>query len=157
MNLVLTAIVAGLLGTLAMDVLNLLFAKLGLLEQIGHRMLGRVAHGWLRGRFFYSAPSEVPEVDNAMVYGFVTHYVIGVLLALGYLVGWDLLTGDPASPIGAVIYGVGTTVFAYFYFFPGMGLGVCGRLSPLGIKLPITSLLNHGFYGLGVAAGIMLM
>jgi uncharacterized membrane protein YeaQ/YmgE (transglycosylase-associated protein family) len=157
MDLVVMGVVAGVLGTLAMDSLNLLFARTGMLSKIDVGMIGRMAVGWARGRFRYGHPSEMKQVTNEVLYGYVTHYTIGVSLALPYVLGWDLLVGGPASPIWALAYGVATTVAAYFFVLPSMGLGVFGRLSPEGIRLPLSSLANHLFYGVGIAVGIALV
>ncbi len=155
-DLVLVGVLAGVLGTLAMDSLNLLFARTGMLSRIDVRMIGRMAVGWARGRFCYGHPGAVKPVANERVYGYVAHYTIGVALALLYVLGWDLLFGGPASPMWAVAYGVATTVAAYFFVFPSMGLGVFGRRSP-DIRAPLSSLANHLFYGVGLAVGIAVV
>lgn len=157
MDIAVTAVVAGVLGTLAMDSLNLLFARIGMLSKIDVGMIGRMAVGWAHGRVVYEHPGEVEQVANEMLYGYVTHYTIGVSLAFPYVLGWDLLVSGPASPIWAVAYGVATTAAAYFFVFPSMGLGVFGRRSPEGIRAPLSSLANHLFYGLGLAVGIALV
>ena len=113
--------------------------------------------GWARGRFRYGHPSEMEKVANEMLYGYVTHYTIGVGLAVPYVLGWDLLVGGPASPVWAPAYGVATTVASYFFVFPSMGLGVFGRRSPEGLRAPLSALANHLFYGLGIAVGIALV
>ena len=157
MDLVVMGVVAGVFGTLAMDLLNLLFARAGMLSKIDVGMIGRMAVGWARGRFHYGDPSEMEQVENEMLYGYLTHYAIGVSLALPYVLGWDLLVGGPASPIWALAYGVATTVASYFFVFPSMGLGVFGRRSPEGIRAPLSSLANHLFYGVGLAVGVALV
>jgi len=156
MDLVLMGIAAGVSGTLVMDILNFLLARIGILTQIDVRMIGRVSYGWMRGRILYEHPSEVPQISGALSLGYITHYLIGVVLAIMYFIGWDLLIGAPPSAIWAVVYGVSTTVAAYFFLLPSIGLGICGRRSPQGIKLPLSSLINHLFYGLGVAGAISL-
>jgi hypothetical protein len=157
MDLVAEGVVAGVLGTLAMDSLNLLFARSGMLSRIDMATLGRMAAGWVRGCFRHGHPSEMEQVANEKLYGYVTHYTIGVGLAVAYVLGWDLLVGGPASPIWALAYGVATTAASYFLVFPSMGLGVFGRRSPEGIRAPLTSLANHLFYGVGLAVGIALV
>ncbi len=157
MDLVVMGVVAGVFGTLAMDSLNLLFARTGMLSKIDVGMIGRMAVGWARGHFCYGHPSEMKQVAGEMLYGYVTHYTIGVSLALLYVVGWDLLVGGPASPAWALAYGLATTVASYFFVFPSMGLGVFGRRSPEGIRAPLSSLVNHLFYGVGLAVGIALV
>lgn len=156
MSLVVMGVVAGVIGTLAMDLLNLLLAQTGMISRIDVRMIGRMAGGWARGRFRYGHPSEMKHLANEMLYGYLTHYVIGVSLALPYVLGWALWVGGPASPIWAVAYGVATTVASWFFVFPSMGSGILGRRSPEGLKAPISSLANHSFYGVGMAVGIAL-
>ena len=157
MDLVVTGVAAGVLGTLVMDSLNHLFSRTGMLLKIDVGMIGRMAVGWARGRFRYGHPSEVEQVANERLYGYVTHYTIGVGLAVPYVLGWNLLVGGPASPVWAIAYGVVTTVAAYFFVLPSMGLGVFGRRSPEGIRLALSSLANHLFYGVGIAVGIALV
>ena len=157
MDLIVTGVVAGVLGTLAMDSLNLFFARTGMLLKIDVAMIGRMGVGWVHGRFRYGHPSEMEQVENEKFYGYVTHYTIGVALALPYVLGWDLLVGGPASPLWALAYGVATTVASYFLVFPSMGFGVLGRRSPEGMRAPLSSLANHLFYGVGLAVGVALM
>ncbi|MGD8396292.1 MAG: DUF2938 family protein [Candidatus Eiseniibacteriota bacterium] len=151
-----TALVAGVLGTLAMDLLNRLLSRTGMLVRIDVRAIGRMAAGWTRGRFRYDHPSEMPHVEHELLCGSVTHYGIGVVLALPYLLGWSLLLGGPASAAWAIVYGLATTVASYCLVYPSMGLGMLGRHAPEGIRAPLSSLANHLFYGAGLALGVAL-
>ena len=157
MDLIVTGVVAGVLGTLVMDSLNLLFARTGMISKIDVGMIGRMAAGWARGRFLYGHPSEIEEVANEMLYGYITHYTIGVGLAVPYVLGWNLLVGGPASPVWALAYGVATTVASWFFVFPSMGFGAFGRRSPERMRAPLSSLANHLFYGVGLAVGVALV
>jgi len=157
MDLVVTGVVAGVLGTLVMDFLNLLCARPGMISKIEVGTIGRMAVGWAHGRFRYGNPSEMQEVANEKLYGYVTHYAIGVSLAVPFVFGWDLLVGGPVSPVWALAYGLATTVASLFFVYPSMGLGVAGRRSPEGMRAPLSSLANHLFYGVGLAGGIALM
>ena len=154
MDLVVTAVVAGVLGTLAMDLLNLLCARTGMISKIEVGMIGRMAVGWARGRFRYGHPSEMQQVANEKLYGYVTHYAIGVGLAIPFLLGWDLLVGGLAPPVWTLAYGVATTVASVFFVYPSMGLGVFGMRSPEGIRAPLSSLANHFFFGVGMAVAV---
>jgi uncharacterized membrane protein YeaQ/YmgE (transglycosylase-associated protein family) len=157
MDLIVTGVVAGVLGTLVMDSLNNLFAQTGMISKIDVGMIGRMAAGWAHGRFGYGHPSEMEQVSNEMLYGYVTHYTIGVGLAVPYVLGWNLLVGGPASPLWALAYGVATTVASWFFVFPSMGFGMIGRRSPEGMRAPLSSLANHLFYGVGLAVGVALI
>ncbi|UCC83430.1 MAG: DUF2938 family protein [Gemmatimonadota bacterium] len=157
MDLVVTGVVAGVFGTLAMDLLNNLVARTGMLLKIDVGMIGRMAVGWAHGRFRYGHPGEMEQGAHEMLYGYVTHYIIGVGLAVPYVLGWDLLVGGPASPEWAFVYGVATTAASYFFVYPSMGLGVFGRRSPEGNRAVLSPLANHLFYGVGLAIGVALM
>jgi uncharacterized membrane protein YeaQ/YmgE (transglycosylase-associated protein family) len=156
MDLIVTGVIAGVLGTLMMDSLNHLFARTGMLLKIDVGMIGRMSAGWARGRFRYRQPGEMEQVANEMLYGNITHYAIGVGFAVTYVLGWDLLVGGPASPAWALVYGVATTLASLFFVYPSLGLGVFGRLSPEGIRAPLSSLANHLFFGVGMAIGVAL-
>jgi uncharacterized membrane protein YeaQ/YmgE (transglycosylase-associated protein family) len=157
MGLIAAGAVAGVLGTLAMDLLNNLVARTGIFLKIDVGMIGRMAVGWTRGRFRYGHPGEMEQVAYEGLYGYVTHYLIGVGLAVPYVLGWDLLVGGPASPTWALVYGVTTTAASYFVVYPSIGLGAFGRRSPEGIRAILSPLANHLFYGLGLAVGVALM
>ena len=157
MNLVAIGIVAGVLGTVSMDGLNRLVSSTGLIARIDVRTIGRMAAGWARGRFRYGDPRDMVAVENEVLLGFVTHYTIGIGLATPFVICWGVLLGRPVSPVWALAYGVGTTVASFFLVYPFMGLGVLGRRSPEGLKAPISSLANHLFFGIGMAAGVALL
>ena len=153
MNIILTGIIAGVLGTVAMDVLNHLFARTGMIIKIDVATIGRMAAGWLRGRFRYGHPGEMEQVANELFYGYLAHYAIGVSLALPFMLGWALLAEEAPSPVGTLVYGVATTAASWFFVYPSMGFGIMGLGSPEGIKAPFSSLANHLFFGIGMAVG----
>lgn len=156
MDLIVMGIAAGVLGTFVMDSMNHLFARSGLLIRIDMGMIGRMSAGWAQGRFCYRHPGDMKQVPNERALGYLTHYTIGVGLAVPFVLGWDLFVGGLASPFWALIYGVTTTVASVFLVYPSMGLGLFGRRSPEGIKAPLSSLANHLFFGVGMAVAVAL-
>ena len=156
MDLVAMGVVAGVLGTLMMDSLNHLFARTGMILKIDVGMIGRMSVGWVHGRFRYRHPSEMKPVANEKLIGFITHYSIGVALAIPFVLGWAYFFGGLASPMWALAYGVATTVASVFFVYPSMGFGVFGMRSPEGIRAPLSSLANHLFFGVGMAVAVAL-
>jgi hypothetical protein len=156
MGLILIGVAAGVLGTLAMDSLNHLFARIGMITKIDVRMIGRMSKGWLRGRFRYRHPSEMLPAANEKLYGYITHYAIGVGFAVPYVLAWDLLIGGITPPTWILVYGVATTVASWFFVYPCMGQGVFGWRSPEGIRRTVSSLANHLFFGVGMAIAVAL-
>jgi hypothetical protein len=94
-------------------------------------------------------------VPNEMVYGFFTHYGIGVGLAIPFILGWNFFIGGPVSPLWTLTYGVATTVASVFFVYPSMGLGIFGWRSPEGIRAPLSSLANHFFFGIGMTIAVV--
>ena len=156
MDLILTGVIVGVIGTLAMDLLNHLFARTGVLLRIDVGMIGRMSAGWARGRFCYSHPSEMKPVANEKLIGYITHYSIGVALAIPFVLVWAYFFGGPVSPVWALAYGIATTVASVFFVYPSMGFGVFGMRSPEGIRAPLSSLANHIFFGAGMAVAVAL-
>ena len=157
MKLVTVAVTSGILGTLVMDALNFLCARVGLILKIDAGMIGRMAAGWSHGRFRYRSPGEMEKVRHETFWGYWVHYGIGVALAIPYVVGCEVLIGGSVSPIWALAYGIATTVASWFFVYPSMGFGAFGLRSPDPLKAPISSLANHLFYGLGLAATVAVV
>jgi hypothetical protein len=135
---------AGLFGTLCMDV--------------GGALLRR--RGWIAG----PPPDRVAKWFASLWHGRVSrgglmaiHYAIGA--GLGIL-GWVILpaTGAPvAQLLEAILYGIATSVLAWFVMFPSMGYGVLGNRAPAKLKLFRSSLFNHVLYGAGLGTfGLIL-
>jgi len=157
MDFLLTGIVAGVIGTIAMDLLNSFAARTGMFFKIDVVMIGRMAAGWTRGRFRYEHPDEMEHVSNEMIYGYLVHFGIGVGLAVPFILSWGIWVGNPVPPVWALLYGVSTTAASFFFVYPSMGLGVCGLKSPEKLKALISPLANHLFYGIGLAVGVVLV
>ena len=116
-----------------------------------------MAGGWKRGRFFYKHPDEIVKVEHEVFLGYFTHVLIGIALAIPFILSWDILFGELPSFGVTILYGVLTTVASWFCTYPSMGLGVLGLKSSEGFKAAFSSLVNHLFYGLGLAIGIILL
>jgi hypothetical protein len=157
MEPIIVGVVAGVMGTLAMDSMNHLFSRTGMLLRIDVRMIGRIVAGWSHLRFRYGHPGEIKPFAGDKLFGYLTHFAIGVSLALFFVIGWDLLFGGIASPGWALVYGAATTVNSWFIVYPSMGLGMFGKLSPEGNRAVFTPIANHLLYGVGLAVGIVMM
>lgn len=149
------AMLCGFIATATMDVLNYLGALSGLIGQMDHSITGRLADGWISGRFVYDNFAQVPEVQHAFTKGIFAHYFIGIVCAGGFLYlsyRWRLRRG-----LGlAIIFGLATSVFSLLLLFPSVGLGAFAMNAPHGSMLVRSSLFNHLFYGIGLFIGMRL-
>jgi hypothetical protein len=80
----------------------------------------------------------------------VGHYVIGIVLAVFYVVGASLLGITPGSFLPALGYGLATCAFPWFLVLPALGFGAFGLKGPKELRLFTATVLNHSFYGLGL-------
>jgi hypothetical protein len=156
-DIVIVGIIIGVSGTLAMDLINHLFARRGIILKIDVAMIGRMVVGWARGRFRYRHPTDLEPVANERLLGYIAHYVIGIGLAMPFLFYYGYFAGGPVPESWALPYGVATTVASWFLVYPSMGLGMCGWRSPDGVKAILSPLANHFFYGAGLAASLTLL
>lgn len=154
---VITGIGVGVIGTIVMDILNFVFARVRIISKIEISMIGRMTAGWLRGRLFYNNPAEMKQVKNEKFIGILSHYMIGISLALTYVLFCHLFNNETVSATWAIPYGILTTVASWFFVFPSMGLGIGGFKSPDKLKATFSSLANHLFYGIGMAIGLAVL
>ena len=147
---ILAGVVVGVAGTVTMDVLGSLSRKAGLSAGANGKWVGRWYIGIARGRFVHADIAASPEHAGEKRAALVGHYVIGITLAVIYVVGAGLTGISPGSFVAAVGYGLATCVFPWFLVLPALGFGVFGRKGPPELKLFISTLQNHLFYGLGL-------
>jgi hypothetical protein len=142
--------VVGMCATLLMDLLNFLGAKVELVAQFRPSMLGRWVTRLVRGEFLLADIRKAPQAKGELVIGEITHYLIGGTLAVLYV----LLAGVTGLPVTniffAILYGVFTSVFAWFVLFPSYGFGILGKKGPPHMKPLRTSLYGHFNFGLGL-------
>jgi len=133
-----------------MDVLGSASRKVGLTVGASGQWVGRWYLGIARGQFVHSDIAAVPERSGERGAAQIGHYVIGIVLAVVYVVGAGWLGVAPDRLLVALGYGLATCVFPLFLVYPALGFGAFGFKGPAELKLLTTSLLNHLFYGVGL-------
>ena len=111
----------GIGATLVMDLWNLFLKRVFGLPSLNYCLLGR----WLRhmpaGTIRHASISAAPAKALECQVGWVAHYSIGVVFAIGFvaLVSGDWLARPRVLP--AVLYGLATVVFPFFIMQPSLG------------------------------------
>jgi len=146
----LAGVLVGVAGTVTMDVLGSVSRKVGLTAGAKGQWLGRWYLGIAQGQFVHADIATAPERPGEARAAFIGHYLIGITLAVLYVVGAQWVGLSPASFLLAVGYGLATCVFPWFLVLPALGFGVLGRKGPPELRLFTSSLVNHLFYGLGL-------
>lgn len=149
-ELVLLGVGVGVAATVTMDVLGAFARRLGIAAGAKGTWVGRWYLGIARGQFVHSDIAAAPELAGEARAAMVGHYLIGIVLAVFYVVVAGSLGLAPDGFLIAVGYGLATCVFPWFLVLPALGFGVFGVKGPPELKLFTSSVLNHLFYGLGL-------
>lgn len=159
MNLIdiVIVLIVGIFATHFMDLLNRFLSNLNIIEFVDQKLLGRLVHGWLNGRFLYDNIAEAEEVKNEQIKGIIAHYAIGSMLATA-LAYFFMFTGiNNNIMVISILFGSMTTAFAWFVIFPSVGFGRMGLNAPNDSRMCRTSLINHVGYGVGLAVGFTIL
>jgi hypothetical protein len=143
-------IATGLGATLLMDFWNLFLKRTFGIPSLNYCLLGR----WLRhmpgGTFTHASITAAPQKRFECAVGWIAHYTIGVVFALGLVV---LTAGDwlvRPTLLLALLYGVATIVFPFLILQPSLGLGVAASRTPKPAQARLKSLATHTVFGVGL-------
>lgn len=123
------AVIAGLAGTVVMTLVGL----------YGAPMMGIPAMN--------PAAMLAGAMGNVMLLGWMGHFMIGVVLAVGYALVASALPGPPV--LRGMVYGVAPYLLAQIVVIPMMGMPVFSG----SIELAMGSLIGHLVYG-AVVGGV---
>ena len=147
---ILGALAIGIGATLVMDLWNLFLKRAFGIPSLSYCLLGRWLRHMLRGTLRHASIAAAPRQPLECPVGWVAHYTIGVVFALGFL---GLTSGDwLARPtvLPALLYGIGTVVFPFFIMQPSFGLGIAASRTPNPTQARLKSLATHIVFGVGL-------
>jgi hypothetical protein len=147
---ILGTVAVGAGATLVMDLWNLFLKRTFDIPSLNYCLLGRWVRHLPEGTVRHASISAAQPKAFECPVGWICHYTIGVLLALG-LVG--LTSGDwLARPtlLPALVYGIVTVVFPFLILQPSFGLGVAASRTPHPSQARLKSLATHIVFGLGL-------
>ena len=149
-HVILSAIVVGIGATLAVDLWNLFLKRVFSIPSLSYCLLGR----WLRhmagGTIRHASIAAAPQKSLECTVGWIAHYTIGVVFALGLVVlaSTDWLARPTVLP--ALFYGIGTVVFPFFILQPSLGLGIAASRTPNPTQARLKSIMTHTVFGVGL-------
>ncbi|MCC6397457.1 MAG: DUF2938 domain-containing protein [Bacteroidetes bacterium] len=149
---ILTAIAIGIGASLMMDIWNLFLRRAFGIPSLNYCLLGR----WLLhvpgGTFWHSRITDASKKPFECAVGWIAHYTIGVVFALGFVV---IASGDwleSPSLLPALLYGIGTVVFPLFVMQPSLGLGIASSRTANPAQARLKSFVTHAVFGVGLYA-----
>jgi hypothetical protein len=153
-------VVAGAIGagaTLLMDLWNLFLGRAFAVRSLDYCLLGRwVAHMQV-GTLRHASIAEAAPRRGECRLGWLTHYGIGVTLAVGFvaLSGGEWL-GRPDLR-SSVLFGWVTVAFPLLVLQPAMGLGVAASKMARPARARLKSFVTHTIFGIGLYLAAMLV
>jgi hypothetical protein len=140
----------GLGATLVMDLWNLFLRRAFGIPSLSYCLLGRWVSHLPSGKVVHASIAAAPRTDHECALGWITHYSIGVALALAFVTiappGWLMRP----TVLPALLYGVVTVVFPFFLLQPSLGLGIASSKAPDPTRARLKSLVTHLVFGLGL-------
>jgi hypothetical protein len=147
----LEAILSGIWATFFMDSLAKILARGKIIYPfVTREAMGRWFMYMWKGKFTHEDILRTRALKNEQVWYYLSHYLIGILLAGFYLL--------PASRIQVlqeqlwliIVYGLLTVAFSWFWLLPGIGLGFLAKKSAKRGRILTTNLINHLNFGIGL-------
>jgi hypothetical protein len=142
-------LLAGLFGTLAMDLGSTALRAAGLVQGVPMPLLSRWFGHVLRGRVVHADIAAAADVAFPMPLALALHYAIGLALGIAGATLYEALWQPRSVGLFAIGFGVVTNVLPWLVMFPAMGYGWLGSAAPPEWLLLRTSFVNHVLYGVG--------
>jgi hypothetical protein len=146
----LVVVIIGIGASVLMDAWNLFLKRAFDIASLNYCLLGRWLLHMPAGTFSHANISAAPHKRFECVVGWLSHYTIGVVFAIFFVV---IVSGDwLARPtlLPTLAYGILTVVFPLFILQPALGLGIAASKTPKPTQARLKSLVTHTIFGLGL-------
>ena len=109
-----------------------------------------------RGKLIHNDIYKTPALHNEKIWSFISHYLIGIVLAGIYLL-LEMNVPIIRDQIWmTLIFGIATVFLPWFWLLPSIGLGFMASKSSNRSRVIRTSLVNHTNFGLGLLLWIFI-
>jgi len=155
---IIESILSGVFATFIMDAFAKFLARRKIIHPfITSNELGRWFLYLFRGKFIHVDISTTPPLKNEKLWCHLSHYIIGVILSGFYLY---LVYRFPIFNKHiwlAIIYGITTVVFPWFWLLPSINLGFIAIKAEKRLQIIKTNMLNHTNFGIGIFLWMLLI
>ena len=149
-DLLLRAVLIGVVATLVMDLWALLLKRLFGAPSLDYAMVGRWIGHLPRGRLTHPGIARSAPVAGERAIGWIAHYAIGIGFALLLLAIWGPAWAARPTLPPALIVGIATVAAPFLILQPGMGAGIAASRTPKPGVARLRSLMAHASFGVGL-------
>lgn len=147
---VVVAVVVGLGASLIMDLWNLFLRRAFGIPSLNYCLLGRWLCHMPRGTFRHANIAAAPRSSGECAVGWVAHYTIGVVFALGFVALMSETWLAQPTLLPALLYGIATVMIPFFVMQPSLGLGIAAAKTARPRQARLKSMATHAVFGIGM-------
>ncbi|PLX25318.1 MAG: hypothetical protein C0599_00775 [Salinivirgaceae bacterium] len=145
------SILAGIWATFYMDFFAGILAKRKLIYPfVTAEEMGRWFVYLIKGKIVYKDIHKTKPVKNEKSWYYFSHYFIGVFLAGVFFLLTSYSGFISENPLSALVFGILTIIFPWFWLLPSIGLGFIAKKSNEQFRIIKTNLINHTNFGIGL-------
>ena len=154
--LVFQGLISGIIATIIFDLFNISLKFAYNIDKPKWNFLGRYFLGYKEGRYIRKSLQDDDDVENELLWGYIIHYLIGIIYGLFY-VFINLLIFDYPSLLIAYVVGFITVLGAWCYLMPfAYNLGFFASKSDQQFKTLTQNLIGHFIFGTGLFIGFYI-
>ena len=149
-------LISGIIATIIFDLFNISLKFAYNIDKPKWNFLGRYFLGYKEGRYIRKSLQEDDDEENELLWGYIIHYLIGIIYGLFY-VFINLLIFDYPSLLIAYVVGFITVLGAWCYLMPfAYNLGFFASKSDQQFKTLTQNLIGHFIFGTGLFIGFYI-
>ena len=154
--LIFQGLISGIIATIIFDLFNISLKFAYNIDKPKWNFLGRYFLGYKEGRYIRKSLQEDDDEENELLWGYIIHYLIGIIYGLFY-VFINLLIFDYPSLLSAYVVGFITVLGAWCYLMPfAYNLGFFASKSDQQFKTLTQNLIGHFIFGTGLFIGFYI-
>ena len=154
--LIFQGLISGIIATIIFDLFNISLKFAYNIDKPKWNFLGRYFLGYKEGRYIRKSLQEDDDEENELLWGYIIHYLIGIIYGLFY-VFINLLIFDHPSLLIAYVVGFITVLGAWCYLMPfAYNLGFFASKSDQQFKTLTQNLIGHFIFGTGLFIGFYI-
>jgi len=154
--LIFQGLISGIIATIIFDLFNISLKFAYNIDKPKWNFLGRYFLGYKEGRYIRKSLQEDDDEENELLWGYIIHYLIGIIYGLFY-VFINLLIFDYPSLLIAYVVGFITVLGAWCYLMPfAYNLGFFASKSDQQFKILTQNLIGHFVFGTGLFIGFYI-
>jgi hypothetical protein len=154
--MIIESILMGIFATYFMDIMgSYLVRKKIIYSLVEPEVVGRWFLYLFTGKFIHEDIRRTPSLKNEKFWSYISHYMIGIILAGIYLFLELNLSVIRENMWVSLIFGIATVLLPWLWLFPSIGIGFFASKAPNQYRYLKTSFVNHTNFGFGMLIWIL--